>query len=198
MTEKEVLSSLAGVLMMVTYVPYIIAILFWDAKPSRATWITWATLDVMVTAAMYRQGTLNVQMVGAASGAVIVAILSLRYGLQGWGWLDIGCLIAATIGAILWATSGDADISLIANCFAMAAGAIPTFCSAYSDPSNENRWAWLCAFTSCVLQLMAMREEEWKVRNALQPITFTFIETVVSFLVWVRPLWKWKTPKQKQ
>jgi hypothetical protein len=50
---KETLSVLAGLLFVAAFVPYIRAILRKETKPSKASWIIWASMDTILLIGMF-------------------------------------------------------------------------------------------------------------------------------------------------
>lgn len=190
MTGLDILGWASAVLMIGAYVPYIAGTLKGTSKPVRATWILWASLDVLLAIAMYKEGKLNMQIVGACIGALSVAALSLRYGKRGWSTLDIVCLAGGMIGIVLWLVNNDPVQAIVTAVIVMFIGAVPTFASAWEKWSRENKWSWLMAFLSCLAILPTLPPfEDWNVAAVAQPLVFTTIETIMMFLVWVRPLW---------
>src|SRR5689334_7666477 len=99
---KSMISVLAGILFIIGFVPYILAIWRGDTKPAKASWIIWASLDTITLAGMFVKGTMNGQILGAVIGAWIVVVLALLYGTSGWTKLDKFCLSGAVLGIVLW------------------------------------------------------------------------------------------------
>lgn len=153
-----------------------------------SSWLIFATLDIITIAGMFSKGVLSGQIVGAATGSMIIAFLALRNGITGWNLLDIICLIGAVIGLLFWGFSGDATASIFISISVMFIGCIPTFVSAWKNPLHENKVTWLIQFISCILQILALTS--WSVASAAQPVGFLLMETVMVCLVWIRPLWR--------
>jgi hypothetical protein len=109
--------------------------------------------------------------------------LSMKYGKAGWTMLDKLVLAGAAIGLVLMLINP--VYGLIASLSVLLLGSIPTFVSAYKDPSSENKLAWMLYFISCIFALIGV--EQWDVTHATQPVTFTIIETAMVILIWVRP-----------
>jgi hypothetical protein len=186
------LEPLSAVLMIVGFVPYIWGILFGASRPVRATWILWASLDVLMCIGMYKTDSLNAQIIGATVGSVTTMFLSLRYGKPGWTKFEVGCLIAGINGIVLWIITSDPTIAVLIVGTVMFVAAIPTFQSAWENPWYENRWSWLLAFLSCVvfIPLLPPVNQWWEqITKVLQPLVFIIVETIVMYLVWIRPLW---------
>jgi len=65
----KILSALSGILFCLAFVPYALAILGRDirfhaikpAKPEKASWIIWASLDTIIVAGMFAKDAINVR-----------------------------------------------------------------------------------------------------------------------------------------
>ena len=185
MTARETLSVLAGMLYLVGFGPYIRGIFRGETKPAKASWIIWAILDVVMLAAMIAKESVNGQIIGAAMGACTVAILALRYGLPGWSIIDRLCLLGAALGIALWWLFREPTVGLVVSTTVILIGSSPTFVSAWKDPTREDRTPWMLYFLSCLLALAAFPAWTWE--DASQPIAFTLIESVMMYLLYVRP-----------
>lgn len=185
MAFKTVLSIVAGVLFIAAFVPYIRAILCDETKPVKATWLIWASLDSITIAGMYAEGTVNGQILGAVCGAWTVAMLSLNYGTPGWTKLDKFCLGGAVLGIVLWQVFSNPVLGITTSLSVVFLGSIPTFSSAWKDPSGEDRTAWTIFWLSCVAAVIAV--PQWTLADAAQPITFFLIESIMMYILYFRP-----------
>ena len=181
---RETFSLIAGILLVCGYVPYIRAILKGTTKPAKASWAIWACLDTVALYGMYLQNSVNGQIVGATLGAIVVAMLSIKYGKPGWTKLDEYCLAGAVIGISLIFLSP--RWSLLASLATIFVGSFPTFRSAWNDPRLENKLAWTLGWFSCVFAICAV--PKWTVQDAAQPMTFFAIQTVMMYLLYCRQI----------
>ncbi|KKR22638.1 MAG: hypothetical protein UU40_C0007G0051 [Candidatus Uhrbacteria bacterium GW2011_GWD2_41_121] len=110
---KDFFNVMAGVLFTLAFAPYIWAIMHkrvrnwkstsvWSwidritfvrpddkpAKPIKASWIIWASLDTITFAGMYAEGSLNLQITSAVVMAWVTVLLALKHGLPGWRRVD--------------------------------------------------------------------------------------------------------------
>jgi hypothetical protein len=185
MSVKEVFSVAGGVLFVAAFIPYIRAILRSGAKPSKATWLIWATLDSITLAGMYSEHSVNGQIIGAVIGAWVVAALALKKGTPGWTKLDKFCLTGAVVGIAIWAAFKSPMLAIVTILSVVVIASIPTFKSAWEDPTRENRFAWTIYWISCVCALIGV--SEWDLKHATQPVAFMVIETTMMFILIVRP-----------
>lgn len=185
MPIRNALSIVAGLLFIVAFVPYIRAIVRGDTKPAKASWIIWASLDSITIAGMYSKDAVNDQILGAVLGAWTVAILALRYGTPGWTRIDKLCLGGAVLGIVLWQVFSNPVIGIMTSLSVIFLGSIPTFRSAWKDPSKEDRVAWTIFWVSCVAAVAAI--PSWTLQDASQPITFFVIESIMMYILYFRP-----------
>ena len=190
MNTKDILSIVAGVLFIAGFVPYIRAILVGSTKPAKASWIIWASLDTITICGMAVQHSLNGQIIGAVAGAWIVVALALKYGTRGWTWLDKFCLIGAVIGIILWKAFNSPTLGIVTSNGVIFLGSIPTFVSAFKDPTKEDKLGWTIFWLSCICAVVAIPHLTFD--DAIQPIVFCSIETIMMFLLFVNPKFKKK------
>lgn len=188
----EILSVIAGVLFVAGFVPYALAILGRDiwfqkikpTKPARASWIIWVSLDTITLAGMYAKNTVNGQILGAVIGGLMIIALVLKYGTPGWTKLDAYCLGGAAFGIILWQMSGEANFGIVVSNLVVFLGSIPTFISAWKDPSHENKLAWTTFWISCVFAVIAI--PQWTLADATQPVTFFAIQSIMMYILYFR------------
>ena len=185
MTVKDIFSMLGGICAIAGFVPYIRAILLKQTKPAKATWVIWATLDTITFFGMYSKHALNGQMIGIVTGVWVVVVLALKYGDPGWTKLDKSCYCGAFVGIILWVAFDSPVIGIMISLSIIFLGSIPTFVSAWKDPSKENKLGWAIYWFSCVFTLAAL--PGWTLEDAAQPIIFFLIETVMIYILFVRP-----------
>lgn len=194
MTVKELFSISSGVIFIVGFIPYIRAI--WKTRhlpsgypckvePSKASWIIWASLDTITLGAMLIARTVNGQIIGVAAGAWIVTGIVMKFGKTAWSRLDKFCLAGAIIGILLGFVFSSPLLAMCASMSTSMIGSIPTFVSAYRDPSKEDRAAWTIFWISCVVALFAI--PRWTFMDTAQVLTFTAVETVMMALLWIRP-----------
>lgn len=182
---RNILSAIAGILFLIGFIPYIRAILKKETQPSKASWIVWTALDAVTLAGMLAKHSVNGQIIGAFAGSCLTVGLALKFGKPGWTWLDKSSLAGGVIGIILWKTFGDANFGIVVSMAVITLGSLPTFASAWKNPANEDRTAWTIFFASCVCAFLAI--PAWTLADALQPITYIAIESVMLFILYARP-----------
>lgn len=179
------MNTVSGVLCFIAFLPYVLAIARGQTVPSPVSWAIWASVDTLALLAMRKERAMSGQLTGAVAGAWIITILALIFGRSAMGTVEWLSISGAVAGIILWQRTGNAVFAIICAQIAVLAGAIPTFVGAYNDPSQEDAVAWSIWFVSCICALLAIKK--WDIANALQPLTFAVVETVMVVLVIIRP-----------
>lgn len=187
---NEELETLSAVLLLVGFLPYIIAILRKKTRPTRATWIAWAVADSLLAYALYQKGELSGQMIGACIGVGIVLLLSIWRGRPGWKLGDKICLggTLAGLAVMLLLPEGDSHIYIMAA--AMFVAGVPTVFTVIEDYREEDLISWIFWAASCVPALMALGPfEEWTPVGSAQELSFALLDIPMVALLLVLRLW---------
>lgn len=173
---------LAGLVTLSAFAFYIKDAIEGKSRPSRATWIIWTILAIVITASYYSAGARDTiwAAAGFTVGQAAVALVSLKYGAKGWSIFDRICLAGAGFGIVLWFASGSAMLALI---FAIAVdflGAMPTIKKLLEDPASESRTAWVVFSIGNLLNVLAI--DKWTLEIALFPVYFLFVNGIVLAL----------------
>ncbi|MCX6703817.1 MAG: hypothetical protein NTV02_03995 [Candidatus Zambryskibacteria bacterium] len=181
------MNTLSGVLFFVAFLPYIWAIINYETIPSPVSWAIWASVDTLVLVAMKKERASIGQITGAVAGAWVITTLAIIFGKPTMGSIEWVSIAGAALGVIIWQKTGNAVLAVVCSQLATFVGAFPTFANGYANPSQENPIAWTIWLVSCICALFAIKK--WNLAEALQPVTFTVIETVMVVLVVIRPHW---------
>jgi len=184
MTGIALAGQLAGFLVFIAYVPYVLGTMRGPTKPNRATWFIWSIVNIIIAASYWKAGAENTILVPLlnAFGTTLIALLSLKYGEGGWTKLDRACLFASGISLVLWWLSGNPVIALTINILIDAIGAIPTIMKTYHDPKHENRYAWSIWLAAYFVNLFAIGS--WTYAIAAYPIYLFAQALMVVFLAY--------------
>ncbi len=153
-------------------------------EPSKASWLIWTGLDVVVAFGMYMEGALNAQIVAVLIGASIAIFFVMRYGITEWTGTDKFCLIGGVVGMGLILFSNPL-LGLITSLVIMCLGSIPTFISVWKDPGRENKLAWMLFAAGSICSVATI--PKWTLADAAQPITFLAVQIVVLGISYGKP-----------
>lgn len=185
MTFQALMSYIAFAFVMLAFIPYAAAIVREKTKPAIASWLIWGTLDYITLVAMWKQGVVNGQILGACAGVLVIVLLALYYGTAGWGKLDTFCLIGGIVGIGIWKLLDSPFIGMVTSLLVIFTASIPTFVNAWKNPGHEDKAAWFLFWLSCFPAIAGVKA--WTVSDLAQPIVFLAIETTMIFILFVRP-----------
>ena len=166
----------AGFLNLVAFVPYILSIFGrrfrWGTSiierttrtaPNRESWLNWAFVGAVVLPAYSLSGAQETAWVAAALvvGPCVVAVLSLKYGEDGWSAFDQACLAGAFMSMLMWALTGSSVVGLLFALAADACGVAATMRHAYRQPRKENGTAWVLFLLGDAINLLAVPDWSW-------------------------------------
>lgn len=180
---KLVLGVIAGILSLVAYIIYNIAILRGSTRPSRTTWWILTLVGFLILASYYSEGARTTIWVPLAYliGPLIIAILSLKYGRGGWRFLDYVCFLGAVVSVVLWFLTSSALIALLVNIFIDFLGLIPTIKKSYFWPRTEDRTAWILETVASVINLFAV--QAWMFEIYVYPLYLVAVNGAITFLL---------------
>ena len=173
----------ASVLAILSHVFYIKAIINKETKPSRVTWIVWAFLGIIIAVTYYKSGattTLWVPIVEAFS-YIVIALMSLKYGVGGWTRIDKFAILGVIISTIIWKVTGSPMLGLIAALGVDFMAVIPTIYKTYLDPSTEDKIAWLLTAGGSSLNLIAINDLHYSV--IVYPLYMFTMNSLITLLI---------------
>ena len=116
-----------------------------------------------------------------AIGSTLVAILSIFYGIGGWGKLDRVCLATVALSLVVWWYFDSPFIALLMNMIVDSTGSIPTIKKVYLHPGSEDKTAWSLFFIGSAMNILAINRWTWGI--AFYPVVLlALIGTIFFFL----------------
>lgn len=179
---KENLALLAGILYIISGIPYINGIIKRQFKPVILTWLIWTGLDIVTLTGMFFSQTYTIVSVVAVLVSATIAVLSLFYGDKGWDLFDKLSLCGGVIGIILSIVSTTVLWAIIFSQLAIIIASIPIFKANWYSP-EDNRIAWLINLSSSVCLCLSL--EKWSLYSAAQPLNFLLINSFMCFLLFI-------------
>jgi hypothetical protein len=174
---------MAGFFSLAAFVPYILSMVRGRTKPNRATWWIWTVVGFLLAVSYYASGARHTMWVPVSYvlGPLIIAVLSLKFGVGGWTWFDRGCLLGAGITTLLWGIFRSPLIALLLNLCIDFLGALPTIRKAYSDPGGEDPVAWSLFLFGNTLNLLAI--EKWRFSISVYPAYLFLLSGLILVLL---------------
>ncbi len=195
------LSAIGGLLFVVGFAPYILAIYGRDflgdkIKPTRpvlSTWLIWASLNTLILVIMYFDDAVNGLIVCQFVLAWTVALLALWYGNTTWQMSDVVLvivfglsLIVHNVGMHIAPELVQYDNNLVLALM-MFGASITMFYAVWENPKTESLGAWIIYFLASVVTIWAM--PSWTTKVAAQPFAFCVIATIMLGILVMRT-WK--------
>jgi len=149
----------SGALSAVAFLPYITDTLRRRAQPERASWLIWSVLaTIAFFSQVYEGATSSLWFAGVqTSGAILVCLLSIRYGVGGFmRRSDRWILVAAGLGLFLWCFTSSATYALAITITIGLLGGSVTVIKAYREPETETFSTWFIFLVSSVLALFSV------------------------------------------
>ncbi len=181
--NHALIGEIAGVLAVVQVIPYIVSIFHGHTKPERATYFIWLIVDAVTITSYIAVGARTTIWTGLVFtvSALLIFILSIRYGMGGFSKFDIICLLLALGGISIWITTGDALLTLYFSTFVTLIGYLPTIKKVYFLPETENTLSWAMCSGASVLNILALTTLRPSI--ALLPISSAIMEVLIAYLL---------------
>lgn len=158
-TDKEILGKLGGILTLVGFFLYIVSIIKdkTEKKPERATWWIWTLNSILLLTSYNAEGAKETGWLAVAYviGCVIIALLTIKYGVGGWSILDLICLTGTVVTVVLWIKIGPLAAfisSLVIDLFGVA----PTIYRSFYHPKKEDKFSWIMWLAGGFLGLLSV------------------------------------------
>ncbi|MEL6957539.1 MAG: hypothetical protein AAGL89_01140 [Pseudomonadota bacterium] len=151
--------TLAAILSMVAFYPYIRDTWRGTTQPDRACWLIWSVLASISGASnLYEGAGASMVFIGAqVLGTLIVFALSITRGSG--RFLDHGNVVilgVAGIGLISWAMMDTALYALMLSIGVSALGGLTTASKAYRSPTSETASAWVLLLAASTFGLFSV------------------------------------------
>ncbi len=178
---------ISSALALISPIVYSKAILKGEAKPHRTTRFILLLITVLATASLFAQGDkVAVWLAGvSAIQSIVVFVLSLKFGMGGWGKIDLICFGIALLGIFLWQTTSNPLLGLYASILADFTGIIPALIKTYRFPKTEIVLFYLIDVFAALFNVLAV--EQFTVAQASYPIYLMIINLAMVLLI-IRPV----------
>jgi len=154
---QQVLATLAGVIALAAYVPYVIDIVKGRAQPARSTRIMFMLLLLVTLLQQHavHSGWLMAVTVGELIGAACLFVLAFKYGEGGFSRLDIACYGLLVVDMALWFSTGSALLALHLSVLADFIAFLPTLVKTWRRPHSETPLFFAIGVVAPLLNIFA-------------------------------------------
>lgn len=183
---ETILILISSLLALISPIVYIRAILKGEAKPHRTTRLVLLIVTALATISLLiQQDKVAVWLAGVSIlQSIFVFILSIKYGMGGWGKIDILCLMIALLGIIFWQTTKQPIIALFASIMADFTGMVPALIKTYKFPETEIWTFFILDAVAGTLSFFAVKS--FTIEQIAYPIYIAVINLVMVIFI-LRP-----------
>lgn len=186
---KVVLGTLATIVALVNYLPYLIGVVRQTLHPHAFSWIIFTIITATVSAAQFSAGAGAGAWATAATA--LTTFLIAGFALRNRGYRITGFDTASLIGALIaipaWVVSDNPLLAVVILTCVEALGFLPTYRKAWLHPRDESRLAFSLTILKYTLALGAMQI------YSLTTILFPVALIVFSTLLIVETSWRRRT-----
>ncbi|MGE5541152.1 MAG: hypothetical protein ACM3TU_02615 [Bacillota bacterium] len=183
--EWHTVLGMAGSLLLILLAyPYIRSIVKDTTRPSAVSWLGWALLFGITSAAQFSKGvdwSLAVPVISTLSTSIIF-VFALFIGRIVWTRFDALCLFLAVLAVVLWLITKEPLTAIVLSMAADFFVTIPTLIKTYQDPTSEPRILWTLYTLGALLEVLAT--QELTIYNLLFPIYTVLGSGSIALLSW--------------
>jgi hypothetical protein len=187
MDWHAVLGISAGVVQIVSAIPYIRDIVYGTSRPNTVSFFIWFVLGIIEVFAQYSAGaswSIVIPIVLVLNTFIAFSLGVLGYGYKKYNWLDFVCLGLAAASLVIWYVTDNPVMALVVTMVASVCAAVPTIVKTYKEPHSENVLAWFMNVVGSVLAIFA--STLWNVPNLIIPIIGLLEGAIISGLAFFR------------
>lgn len=165
----------SNVLTLLATLPYIIGVAKGRQKPRVATWLVWAVLAGIGSAAAFSSHQIPAAIFTLTTALEygFVVLLGIRYSDRAFGKLDIGCLLAAMFGLALLVLVRSPITAIVVVIATDTIGTIPTVIHSWQHPDEES---WVAFAVFVIAEIMTLTIVDFKDFTAFAYPAFYLIE----------------------
>ncbi len=180
---KEILTILAIIIGIISYIPYFVGIFKKTVKPHPFTWFIWATLTGIAFFAQLSDGGGVGSWVTGFTALVSFSfvLLSIKYGFKGITKSDWFTFIAGIISIPVWILTNNPLWSVVIITVIDALAFFPTFRKTWKEPSTEPAITYLLSSLKFFIALFAL--ETITLTTFLYPFSLVLMNTAFVFML---------------
>jgi len=156
----QYLGYVSGILIILSFVPYLRGIFRKETRPERASWLIWSLLGGIATFTQLAKGASHSLWLPALQtiGDLAIFLLAIKYGMGGLLKRDKIALAAVGLSLILWYFTQEAAVALFIVIFIDAVGAVLTILKTHEHPTTEPMSSWVLTCLAGFVGIFAVGE----------------------------------------
>jgi len=186
MTIQEFIAVIAGIIMVVTMIPYILDTIRGKTHPNIVSWFTWTLLTAIGTFAAFSEGAITTAIFSLAAtlSTLMIVILGLRGGVKRYTLFDVMCQGVALLGIVLWQITQSAELAVAIVVVTDMIAALPTIRHSWIAPHAETWQTFAYGAFSAALTLFTITQ--FTFTAFAYPVWITFANTIISTVILYR------------
>lgn len=160
MDLKIIITSIATILVVVAYFPYLRDIFLRRTQPHAYTWLIWSVTQITAVVGIWHGGG-NLGGIALAAGTffvVVVFLLSLVYGTKNVTRSDVVVLLASLVAILIWWQLDNPELAVLLASLINVSGFIPSIRKVYEEPWSETLSAFVLFTIGNLLSIFALSE----------------------------------------
>jgi hypothetical protein len=182
MDWRTIAGLFAGIITLLSILPYIRDILRGWTRPNLVTWSLWTLNGGILAFAQYTAGaswTLAV-VVAATIATAVVSVLAVPFGQRGYGLIDAVCLVMALAALGGWWWTKDPLTAIVLGVVAEIFAVSPTIAKTYRAPETETPSTYWV--TACATIVSMIASTKFDLANLLFPVYFIAVNTLIALM----------------
>lgn len=180
------LASIAVILALYAYIPYLIGIFKGKTKPHLFTWVIWTivTFIAVIIQIIEGGGMGTWPTLAAAVTCLMITILALKYGSKDIKKIDYIFLIASLSAIPLWVITNNPTYSALLVTFIEIIAAIPTIRKSWNRPEEEVTSTYGINTVRYFLSIVALAS--FSIATVAYPMGMVFMNGLIFIVLIVR------------
>lgn len=183
---RTALAIFGGVVLMLSSLPYIVAVVRRETKPRIVSWFTWTLLlFISIAATVADHDWFTVLLLGGdAIGTGAIVVFGWKYGDRKFERLDVVCQIAALVGILLWFVFDSPLLAVVASVTIDFVGAVPSIKHGWQKPHEETALTYALDTFGSLATLAALKS--FHPTAVVYPIYLVLINAAFALIVITR------------
>ena len=183
---KIIFTSLASILGIIAFLPYLRDTLLKKTKPHVFTWLIWSITQSTAIAGIWYGGG-GIGAIALTIGTILVItifFLSFRQGEKNITQSDTVVLLLALLAIAVWWFLKSPLLSILMVTAIDVSGFIPTFRKSFNNPQSETLSTWLMFATSNICAIIAL--ESYNLLTITYVTALAIAESVLVIFLLIR------------
>jgi len=154
---RELLTLAAGIIVVVSPIPYVVDIVRGKTRPNM---VTWTIINAINMAAAFSAGAwqTGIYALAATIATGTISVLGIWHGVNKYTPFDIVCQVIALLGIPVWLLTKQPALAIAIELCVDFAGGLPTLRHAWRSPGEETLRTFLLSAVAGLLLLISLKQ----------------------------------------